>query len=246
MSIHVVVNGAQGKMGRTTCQAILDADGLSLVAELDKNDNLSAILDAHTVDVVIDFTHPSCVKANVQTALAGGAHVIVGTTGLSQDDLTALNTQATAAKRAVFVCPNFSIGAIMMMKAAQLIATHMPHVEIIETHHEQKADAPSGTAIKTAELISEANPKINAHLANMDETELVPGARGGQVGAIPIHSVRLPGHVAHQDVVFSSVGQCLRLRHDSFSRDSFMPGVVLCVREIVSRTGLTYGLENII
>lgn len=223
--IKVIVNGAKGKMGAQTVQAVTDDTDLQLVGALDVSDDLSSAIQSNQADVVVDFTIPSCVKANTITILQSGAHAVVGTTGLTPTDLSELDAIALQHNVGVFVCPNFAIGAVMMMKAAQLIAPYLPHVEIIEAHHEKKIDAPSGTAIKTAELINASNPEI---------------------GDIPIHSVRLPGHVAHQDIIFGGLGQRLLLRHDSISRDSFMPGVIVCIKQVISASGLTYGLENII
>jgi len=170
----------------------------------------------------------------------------VGTTGLSPDDLSELNTLALENNLGLIVCPNFAIGAVLMMKCAAEVAKYMPTCEIIEYHHENKLDAPSGTSLKTVEMIVKNNPSINSANHNKTETELVPGARGGLKDRIPIHSVRLPGFIAHQEVIFGGRGQTLTIRHDTTSRESFMPGVLLSIRKADQVKGLVYGLENLL
>ena len=242
--IKVVVNGALGKMGQETVNAVHGEPDLEMVASIDRGNDLADTIKRTHPDVVVDFTHPSCVKQNVITILSGGANAIIGTTGLSEADLMEIDSIAKANGLGALVIPNFAIGAVLLMTFAAEAAKYMPKVEIIEYHHDKKADAPSGTAIKTAEMIYSVNQHINS--AKLDETELIPGARGGRKHNIPIHSVRLPGYVASQEVILGGVGQTLVIRHDTISRDSFMPGVILCIRKISQISGLVYGLENVL
>ncbi len=220
--IRVGVAGAAGKMGSTVCAAVDAAEGMELAARADPalDTELGSILGE--VDVVVDFTTPETALGNAEACLDAGVHVVLGTTGF---DLDALRAAAERSEANCFVAPNFAIGAVLLMEAAQAIARHMPECEIVELHHDRKLDAPSGTAKRTAELIE---------------------AAGGNVHE-PIHSVRLPGLVAHQEVIFGGEGQTLALRHDSIDRASFMPGVVLAVRrvgELPER--FTVGLEKLL
>lgn len=220
--IRVGVSGAAGRMGSTVCEAVEGADGMELAAKADPalGVDLGSVLD--DVDVVVDFTTPDTALANAQLCLDAGVHVVLGTTGF---DLDALKVVAEGAKANCFVAPNFAIGAVLLMQAVQQIAKHMPECEIVELHHDRKLDAPSGTAKRTAELID---------------------AAGGNVHE-PIHSVRLPGLVAHQEVIFGGEGQTLALRHDSIDRVSFMPGVVLAVRRVADLPDrFTVGLEKLL
>ncbi len=231
-------------MGQEAVKAVTNEPDLELVAALDRADDLGLTLRTYKPDVVVDFTHPDVVKKNAEIILTEGAHAVIGTTGLSAGDMESLHKLAETQKRSILVIPNFAIGAILMMKFASETAKYMPSVEIIEYHHDKKADAPSGTAIKTAELIHSVNHVINAVKPN--ETELIPGARGGQKCQIPIHSIRLPGYVASQEVILGGVGQTLTIRHDTISRESFMPGVILSIRKTKHLTGLVYGLESLL
>jgi 4-hydroxy-tetrahydrodipicolinate reductase len=220
--IRVGVSGAAGRMGATVCEAVAAADGMELAAKADPalGVELAAILGE--VDVVVDFSVPDTALENVRACLEAGVHVVVGTTGF---DLDAARAAAEASPANLFVAPNFAIGAVLLMEVAQRIAPHMRECEVIELHHDQKVDAPSGTAKRTAELID---------------------AAGGHVHQ-PIHSVRLPGLVAHQEVLFGSVGQTLSVRHDSIDRSSFMPGVVLAVRRVGELDDrFTVGLEKLL
>jgi 4-hydroxy-tetrahydrodipicolinate reductase len=217
--INVAVSGAAGKMGQAVCAAVEGADDMALVARVDPHLKL-ALQDAlGDADVVVDFTQPDTALYNARLCLEAGVHCVMGTTGA---DFSALEGVGSAN---LFVAPNFAIGAVMMMEAAKQIAAHMPEVEIIELHHDQKKDAPSGTAKRTAELIR---------------------AAGGNVHD-PIHSVRLPGLVAHQEVIFGGQGETLTIRHDSISRESFMPGVLLAVRKVGSlERSPVIGLEQLL
>jgi 4-hydroxy-tetrahydrodipicolinate reductase len=225
--IKVAVSGAAGRMGQAVCEAVEAADDLELAGRADPalDVPLSEILEG--ADVVVDFTTPEAASGNVRECLAADVHAVVGTTGF---DLDALRGDAEAAARAgkrarVFVAPNFAVGAVLMMRMARQVAPHMPECEIVELHHEGKLDAPSGTAKRTAYLVREAGGKVHD----------------------PIHSVRLPGLVAHQEVIFGGEGQTLSIRHDSTDRSSFMPGVLLAVRKVGDLPDpLTVGLENLL
>ena len=244
MAIRVLVNGAKGRMGRTVVAAVQADPALELVAETDLGDDLPGTIARSKAEVVVDFTHPTGAYANVQAILAAGAHPVVGTTGFTAQQIAELQKRAGALRLGGLIAPNFAIGAVLMMRFAAEAARHMPFVEIIELHHDGKAEAPSGTAIKTAELIAEARPRAPALL--VESKELAPGARGTKGYAVPIHSVRLPGHVAHQEVILGGLGETLRIRHDSISRESFMPGVLLAIKKAPSLTQLFYGLEHLL
>jgi len=220
--IRVGVSGAAGRMGSTVCDAVEAAEGMELAAKADPalDTELSAILGE--VDVVVDFSTPETALDNATACLRAGVHVVLGTTGF---DLDALRAVADASEANCFVAPNFAIGAVLLMQVSQTIARHMPECEIVELHHDRKLDAPSGTAKRTVELIA---------------------AAGGNVHE-PVHSVRLPGLVAHQEVIFGDEGQTLSVRHDSIDRVSFMPGVVLAVRRVAELPDrFTVGLEKLL
>lgn len=244
MRIKVVVNGANGKMGKTTVAFIENEPDLELVGQSDVGNSLADVIKSTRPDVVVDFTHVSCATANARLILENNCHAVMGTTGILESEFAPLHSLAVSRNKGIIVCPNFAIGAILMMRAAEMIASHMPNVEIIELHHDRKGDSPSGTALKTADMIATKNPAINSD--RHPETELVTGARGGRYREIPIHSVRLPGFVAHQQVIFGGPGQVLTLTHDAMSRESFMPGVMVAIRHVITQTGLIYGLESII
>jgi len=195
-------------------------------------------------DVVVDFTRPDAVKQNIRIGLESGVHMVVGTTGLGQDDLAEFEDVMKARGANLFVAPNFAIGAILMMRFSEIAAKYFPDAEIIELHHNAKADAPSGTSLKTAGQISAARREEPA--GNPGGRELVPGARGGRVDDVPIHSVRLPGLVAHQEVIFGGTGETLSVRHDSMDRSSFMKGVLLAIKAVPNLPGLTFGLERVL
>jgi 4-hydroxy-tetrahydrodipicolinate reductase len=236
--IRVAVIGADGRMGATVCDAVEGDPDLELVARIDVQDSLEQALDAGA-DVAVEFTTPDTVKSNTTWLLERGVHVVVGATGLTDEDLRDLEGRTGPAN--AFVAPNFAIGAVLMMQVAQEVARHLPDVEITELHHDRKVDAPSGTALRTARLIAEARGDRGAP----------PGpeghpARGDIVDGIPVHSVRLPGIVASQEVVFGGVGQTLTIRHDSIDRTSFMPGVLLAVKRVPQLPGLTVGLEHLL
>lgn len=259
--VSVLVCGAGGKMGREVVKSILQDKELKLVGAVDVSKaqqalcelvagapedmlieaSLAAALENCQPDVVVDFTTPAVVFENAKTVLQHGSHVVIGTTGLTAEQRDTLHQLAQSQHLGVLVAPNFSLGAIMMMQAAARIAAYLPNVEIIELHHNQKHDAPSGTAKLTAEKIAAARREKPAE----DLTrESLAGARGAELDGIRIHSVRLPGYVAHQEVIFGGLGETLTIRHDSLHRESFMPGVMLAVKKVAEHPGLTYGLEH--
>jgi 4-hydroxy-tetrahydrodipicolinate reductase len=223
----------------------VQADGeTELVGETDLGDDLAGAIRGSGAQVVVDFTHPSSAYDNAKTILAAGARPVVGTTGFTPQQIADLQARAEKLGLGGLIAPNFAIGAVLMMRFAAEAARWLPHVEIIELHHDGKAEAPSGTAIKTAELIAEARPK--APPPQVESKELAPGARGARAWPVPIHSVRLPGHVAHQEVILGGLGEALRIRHDSISRECFMPGVLLAVKKAPALKQLFYGLEHLL
>jgi 4-hydroxy-tetrahydrodipicolinate reductase len=222
--IKVVVSGAAGRMGETACEAVEGAEGMELVGRADPALDTTVTDLLGGADVMVDFTTPRAAPANVLDAMAAGVHAVVGSTGFDLDELRA-TVERTESKAKCFVAPNFAIGAVLMMEASKLVAPHMPECEIVELHHDQKKDAPSGTAKRTADLIREAGGKVHE----------------------PIHSVRLPGLVAHQEVTFGGQGQTLTIRHDSIDRHSFMPGVLLAVRKVADLPArFVVGVENLL
>ena len=248
MAITVLVNGAKGKMGREVVRAVeADAD-LRLVGQTDVEDPLEEALGRLGPQVVVDFTHPSAAVRNTEAILRGGARPVVGTTGFRPEDIARLQALARELKLGGLIAPNFAIGAVLLMRFAAEAARFLPDVEIIELHHAEKADAPSGTAVKTAELIAERRGGEGGGAAGRPgrDAESIPGVRGGRCRGIPIHSVRLPGFVAHEEVILGGLGQTLTIRHDSLSRASFMPGVVLAVKRAPELTELVYGLERVL
>ncbi len=260
----VIVVGALGKMGRETIKAIVEDEDLELraavdikakgeklaeltsIAELDTYlaNDLAEVLESHRADVMVDFTSPQAVFNNAKSALKKGISCVIGTTGLNEIEIRELARIAGEMDIGIAIIPNFAIGAILMMKFASEAAKYFPEVEIIELHHDQKMDAPSGTAIKTAEMINESSPLRPPR--NRREFEKIAGCRGGELGQVRIHSVRLPGLIAHQEVIFGGIGQGLKIRHDSFDRAGFMPGVIMVIKKILHSKGLIYGMENLL
>jgi len=231
-------------MGLEVCRAIKATSDLELVAEIDLGDSLD-LLKSSKAEVMVDFTTPESVMGNLKFAIETGIHSVVGTTGFDKAKIDSLkNLLAANPKVGLLVAPNFGLAAVLMMQFAATAARYFESAEIIELHHPEKADAPSGTATRTAELMSEAREK--AKLAPMPDktSKSLDGARGAKVGDIPIHSVRLRGLVAHQEVLFGEKGETLTIRHDSLDRSGFMPGVLLGVREVSKNPGLTVGLEH--
>ena len=260
--IRVAVTGAAGRMGAEVCRAVAGADDMELVAAVDPGAAGDSVRDVTGVDtdlvfvadldgaveagaeVAVDFTHPSVVADNLRGLLDRGIHAVVGTTGLSPDDLEDVRDRAAGSDANVLLAPNFAIGAVLMMEFAAKASQHLPHAEIIELHHDNKADAPSGTALRTAELIDAARTE---HPDPIGGDEAHPGARGTTEHGLAIHSVRLPGLVAHQEVILGGVGQTLTIRHDSLDRTSFMPGVLLAVRRVGDLDqDVVVGLEHLL
>ena len=238
----VAVIGAGGRMGATVCRAVEEADGLTLVGRFDVGDDLSDLAGA---DVVVEFSVPDASPANVAHCVERGVHVVVGTTGWSDDRLEALRAQLAERRDVgVLVAPNFAVGAVLMMAFAARAARFYESVEVVELHHPDKVDAPSGTAARTADLIGAAREEAGVAPVPDATTTDPEGARGGRVHGIPVHSVRLRGLVAHQEVLLGNAGEMLTIRHDSFDRVSFMPGVLAAVREVGDHPGLTVGLEH--
>ena len=269
--IPVVVNGACGKMGREVIKAVSQAEDMTLIGAIDHNpeflgqdvgelagcgpveipvlNDLQSTLVLATQQtvqgVMVDFTHPRSVYDNVRTAIAYGVRPVVGTTGLSPEQICELAEFAEKASTGCLIIPNFSIGMVLLQQAAVQASQYFDHVEIIELHHNQKADAPSGTALQTAQQLAELGKAFNP--AVVQETEKLTGARGSVAEeGIRIHSVRLPGLIAHQEVIFGSPGQIYTLRHDTTDRSSFMPGVLLAIRKVTQLKSLVYGLEKVL
>lgn len=262
--IRVVVTGAYGKMGREVVKSVVGDPTLKLVGAVDVkgkgidagylagidpvgvaiSTDLEGLLNEVQADVLIDFTNPQAVLRNIQIALNKKVCPVVGTTGMTEVDRQAVAKLAEEVGVGVVIAPNFALGAVLMMRFAKEAARYFPHVEIIELHHDQKVDAPSGTALRTAELISEERKPL--HQGAINEYEKIKGVRGGNFEGMRIHSIRLPGLVAHQEVILGGNGQTLSIRHDSIHRESFMPGVLLAVHKVQQVKGVIYGLENLL
>jgi len=270
-SIPVVVNGATGKMGREVIKAIAQAEGITLLGAIARNPKyigqdigelvgcgalevpvlpdldaaLAQAAQERQLPVMVDFTHPDRVYDHIRSAIAYGVRPVVGTTGLSVEQIQDLTEFADKASTGCLIIPNFSIGMVLLQQAAIQAAQYFDHVEIIELHHAQKADAPSGTALQTAQLLAELGKTYNAPA--VEETEKLTGARGSLANAgIRIHSVRLPGLIAHQEVLFGALGQLYTLRHDTSDRACYMPGVLLAIRKVLELKSLVYGLEKLL
>lgn len=265
MTIRVAIAGARGKMGMEAVHTVMKNEAMTLVAALDYKDvgetlaatklfpsdynvpvftDMATLVDATKPDVLVDLTNPEAVYGHTKEALQLGVRPVVGTTGFTDAQLEELTTLAKTQKIGCIIAPNFAVGAVLMMKFAKEAARFFPDVEVIEMHHDQKLDAPSGTGLKTAQMMAEVRaPKVQG---NPNEKETIAGARGADFEGMRIHSVRLPGLVAHQQVLFGGDGQLLTIRHDSFNRQSFMSGVAFCIEEIMQRDTLLYGLENIL
>ncbi|MFX3622800.1 MAG: 4-hydroxy-tetrahydrodipicolinate reductase [Ectobacillus sp.] len=262
--IRVVVAGPRGRMGQEALRLIERTPSLQLAAAVDRKnggkkvseieglpsleapvyEDLQQCLEEVQADVLLDLTTPEIGKKHVHIALAYGVRSVIGTTGFTEEELIELKNTAKERKVGTIIAPNFAIGAVLMMKFAQMAAKYFQDVEVVELHHDQKLDAPSGTALKTADLIRTVRePKKQGH---PNETEELQGARGAEVDGIRIHSVRLPGLIAHQEVLFGGDGQMLTIRHDSFNRTSFMSGVKLALETVMKLDSLVYGLENIV
>ena len=261
--VTVLVNGACGRMGRAVLKAVQEAEDLQLAGAVDiaggadcgelaglspngvlVETDLQVALTRIKPEVMIDFTRPDVVFDNVMTALKAKVSPVVGTTGLSDEQKAEIKKLSEEMDTPAFIAPNFAIGAVLMMVMAKQAAKYMPDVEIIELHHDNKLDAPSGTAVQTAAMIAEVRAEHKQ--GHPDEKEKITGARGADYEGMHIHSVRLPGYVAHQEVIFGGLGQTLTIRHDSLNRESFMPGVVLAAQKVRSLKGLTVGLDKLL
>ncbi|AWP28368.1 4-hydroxy-tetrahydrodipicolinate reductase [Paenibacillus sp. Cedars] len=262
--MKVAVVGAGGRMGKEVVKLVLGDEELELVAAVGKSDagadagtlvglpacgirvtsDLEMALVESRPDVMVDFTTPQFAYSNTALAIKHGVRPIIGTTGFTPEQIEELDKQCAGQNIGGLIAPNFSIGAILMMKFAAQAAKYLPHVEIIETHGDQKLDAPSGTSIKTAEMIAQNREEIRQ--GNPKEEEVIEGARGGYYNGFRIHSVRLPGVFAQQEVIFGGYGQSLKIRHDSYERAAYMPGVKMAMEKVMSYTGLVYGFDHFI
>ena len=255
--VNVLVNGALGRMGSEVVRTVLNEKDMALVGCVDIHGagktvegqvveaELKTALDKYKPDVVVDFTRPDVVMNNLRVILSSGVNAVVGTTGFTKEDLAELDALATTNKVGILVAPNFAMGAILMMKIACEVAKYFPQVEIIEMHHDKKLDAPSGTAVLTAQKLAEARGGYVAQ-GHPEEVEKLPGARGNDYEGMRIHSVRLPGFVASQEIIFGSAGETLKIRNDTINRECYMPGVMLGCRSMVQKTGLVYGLDKLL
>jgi 4-hydroxy-tetrahydrodipicolinate reductase len=244
--IRIGVLGARGRMGQQVCKAVDAASDLDLVAMVDVGDWLFSVADADA-QVIVDFTHPDVVMDNLRFAIDNDIHAVVGTTGFTEDKLDTVRTWLQdKPELGVLVAPNFGIGAVLSMKFAQLAAPYFESAEVIELHHPGKADAPSGTATHTAQLIAETRKQAGMGSIPDATTSEVSGARGADIDGVRVHAIRATGLVAHQEVLFGTEGETLTIRHDSLHRSSFMPGVLLAVREVGKRPGLTVGLDPLL
>ena len=241
--IKVGVLGARGRMGSEVVKAVSEAADLELVAALDLGDSLDALV-ANGAQVVVDFTTPDSVMANLEFLIGNNINAVIGTTGFDDARIAKIKSLLSTSKSGVLIAPNFAIGAVLMMEFATKAAKYFESAEIIELHHPNKVDAPSGTAARTAALISDARKRAGLSAMPDATSTSLDGARGANVGDVPVHSVRLRGLIAHQEVIFGGLGETLTIRHDSLDRAGFMPGVLLGVRQVSSHPGLTVGLEK--
>lgn len=242
MTIRVAVLGAQGRMGQQVCEAVQAASDLELTASLDVGDNVYALAGA--VDVAVDFTVPSATETNVHALIDANVHAVVGTTGWDEAALARVRTHISDTKLGALIAPNFSLSAVLAMQFAAKAAAYFESVEVIELHHPEKVDAPSGTAIHTAQQIAQVRAKAGLPKQPDATTQELPGARGALVDGVPVHAVRLRGLTAHEEILLGNPGEQLSIRADSFDRASFMPGVLLAIRTIASRPGLHVGLDT--
>ncbi|MZE55296.1 4-hydroxy-tetrahydrodipicolinate reductase [Streptomyces sp. SID5770] len=242
--LRVAVLGARGRIGSEAVRAVEAAEDMELVAALGRGDGLEKLVEADA-QVVVELTTPDSVMENLEFCLGHGIHAVVGTTGWTEARLARLRTRLDAAPgTGVLIAPNFSIGAVLTMKFAQIAAPYFESVEVVELHHPNKVDAPSGTATRTAQLIAEARSKAGCAPQPDATTTALDGARGADVDGVPVHAVRLRGLLAHQEVLLGGEGETLTVRHDSLHHSSFMPGILLGARRVIATPGLTFGLEH--
>ena len=247
--INIAVCGANGKMGQEVIKAVQGAEDMTLVARIDINNGQFATIkdakDSVNIDILVDFTQPQSIYENALYCLNNGINMVIGTTGLTDSQICELENLSKNTNTGCLIAPNFSTGAVLMMKFAQIAAKYFNNAEIIELHHNQKKDAPSGTAVKTAAMMAEVNENFAS--GNCTETETIKGARGANsYNNIHIHSVRMPGFMASQEVILGSTGQTLKIRHDSTDRECYMPGVLLAIRYVNEHKNFVYGLDNIL
>ena len=241
--VRVLVNGAKGKMGTAAVNAISADPDLELTGTCDLGDDLRAKLKESRAEVCVEFTTAEAGYENTVSILESGVCPVVGTSGFTEEEVSKLRVLAETKKKGGLIAPNFAIGAVLMMKFSADAAKYLPRVEIVEAHHDRKADSPSGTALRTAELMRTAR---GSAIDKLPDTEIIPNARGASLEGIHIHSMRLPGVVAKQTVVFGGTGQTLTIEHNSLDRESFMPGVVLACKKVVRANELFYGLEYLL
>ena len=242
MAIRVLINGANGRMGQAAVKAVSADEALSLVGTATRGDDLAAVIKKTNAQVVVELTNAEAVLDNTTAIINAGAHPVIGSSGLTLEQIRQFQAQCAKLKLGGIIASNFSLGAVLLMKYSQEIAKYYSHVEIIEMHHDGKLDSPSGTALHTAEMIA-TNFKP---AAGKQTRETIKGSRGASHHGIPIHAVRLPGLVAHEQVIFGGVGETLTLKHDSIDRIAFMPGICLSCKKVVQLDKLVYGLENIL
>ncbi|GJM06552.1 MAG: 4-hydroxy-tetrahydrodipicolinate reductase [marine bacterium B5-7] len=240
MTQRILINGIHGKMGAIAKQAVDASNTANFVVGCSRHDDLALAIKEHNITTVIDFTTASTAFQNTQTIIEQGAHPIIGTSGLLPNHIDVLQKTCQEKKLGGIIAPNFSLGAVLLMQCAQSVSSYFSHAEIIEMHHDKKADAPSGTAIKTAQLLE----KSTLTRANSEET--IPHARGATLGKIPIHAVRLPGMLAREDVIFGNPGETLTISHNTLDRSAFMPGILLALEKVSSLNELVYGLEHLL
>jgi 4-hydroxy-tetrahydrodipicolinate reductase len=248
--INIAVCGANGKMGKEIVKAVNEAEDMTLVAKIDILDGqFATIKDAKNsvkIDILIDFTQPSSIYENALYCLNNDIKIVIGTTGLSDEQIQELKKLSNEKNIACLIAPNFSTGAVLLMKFSQMAAKYFDNAEIIELHHNQKKDAPSGTAIKTALMMGNGDDNKNFTTGNCSEVETIQGSRGGtSYNNIHIHSVRMPGYIASQEVILGANGQILTIRHDSMNRECYMPGILMATRYVNEHNEFVYGLENI-
>lgn len=244
MPIKVLVNGAFGHMGQMVTKAISENANFELAGQAGREYHLDKAIRDSGAEVVVDFTHPSAVFANTNIIIDAGARPVIGTSGLTSEQVNELQQKCAKLNRGGLIAPNFSLGGVLMIKHAKEIVKYMPNVEIIEYHHDEKADSPSGTAIHTAAMLAASNNNINQ--PPKASIENIPNARGAVSHHINIHAVRLPGLLAHQEVIFGGKGEILTIRHDSINRECFMPGVLLGCEKVMKLDHLVYGLEELL
>lgn len=244
MPINILVNGAFGRMGQLSIKAISENPKFIIVGQTGREYDLKKSIKDSNAQVVVDFTSSDSVYANTKAIIEAGARPVIGTSGLKLDQVRELQELCAQKKMGGIIAPNFSLGGVLMMKYAKEIVKYIPHVEIIEKHHSGKTDSPSGTAIRTAEMLSESCSTVNE--PHHSTREVIPGARGANYRNIPIHAIRLPGLLAHQQIIFGNAGETLTISHDSIDRKCFMPGICIACEKVMSLNTLVYGLEEVL